>query len=661
MSFEALILNNVEVMGYNHQNNFFGEKSFHYSTTKTLSIRGYVLDLTNTVGARDIFIDVNNIKNISKNFQNVIINGVNFGVGKFVSLSFDNGTWVRSTQFNADIEIYQTASLQTLTSKEFSNSNYYIPNGNGPIPNIVGFKFYKTTLKYNNRPVYYDTTHAYALWSYASTWRITEIKNVGLDNTDRFTATTSSNPNIPTIGMYTNASPIGGGGTFAGTLTLNYDGTQIDISSKRFDLIKNFSENFELNFDNNSKILGGNHSIDIEYNADNKDLNVIALAQSLALELLNKNIPADLTEGNYLIRPENSYKVLRSESYDIINGKCGFTKQFSYSTDNNLSPYSINRNLNIDVETNGIVTVGESCDIKGENDVPSLYDNALIGLNKELAGVYARCNSLFSSYSNKLNITGNLNSGFLQKNIKINKFDGTINYDINFNNDKKNLNPYIFDYTTTLDRDQSYILTVSEQGTIQGVGERKIINNSNTKYIVAETGWNIIKTGISSRCSGLWASTSGKASSQFNLLSKNVSRLPYQGQITYDYKYTDDPSLRNDLGDIKKLSIEFTDDGGTGSQLAPIYKEFIIPNEEYTLIQNRNLKQQATFSISAKADIALPQQNSIFNGLNYFNTLKTQVRNFYSGGYQDKYLESANFSSDEIEQNVTYEEVYKYS
>lgn len=656
MSFETLVLNNIEVLGYNHQNNFFGEKSFHYSTTKTLSIRGYVLDLTNTVGVKDILTDTGQIKNIAQNFQNVIINGVNFGIGKFTSLSFDGGNWVRSTQFNADIEIYETANLQSLVSKEFISSNFDIQTGSSPVPNLVGFKFYKTNLIQNNRAVYYDTTNTYALWSYSSVWVITEIANVGnTSGVPRFQR--SSSTMIPSTGTYSNVSS-----GFTGSVVLSVDNNYVlNLTTDRFDLIKSFSETFNLDFDNNTKILGGTHSVEIEYNADNKDLSVIALAQSLATELLNKSIPTNLSEYNYATRQEGTYKVLINESYDIINGKCGFTKTFSYGTNNNFRPYSLNRNLNIDLNTDGVVTVNESCAIQAENDVPSLYDNTIIGLNEQITGAYLRCSGLFSDYRNKLNISGNLNTTPLQRSVRINKLDGTIDYEINFNNDRKISSGCVFEYTSTLDRNENYIYTISEDGSIAGIGSKNIISGMTSQYIAAQNNWNSIKNNISGRSYNLWVNQQDKVSNNFNLISENVSRSPYDGKITYGYKYSDDPSVRNDLGNIKKLEIEFSDDGSSGNKLLPIYKEFIVPNQRYAIVQNRGLTRQGTFSISAKADIVLPGQYDIFNGFSYFNTLKTQVQNLYSGGNRDKYLESASFTSDEVEQNVSYSEVYKYS
>ena len=78
------------------------------------------------------------------------------------------------------------------------------------------------------------------------------------------------------------------------------------------------------------------------------------------------------------------------------------------------------------------------------------------------------------------------------------------------------------------------------------------------------------------------------------------------------------------------------------------------------MIENINFKKAGVFSVSAKAEVTV-QENTVFNSFSYFDILKQQVRANYFGGSQDKYLESAEFSSDEIEQSITYTENYKYS
>jgi hypothetical protein len=560
MSFETLIFNNVELLGYTHQNNFFGENSLNYSATKTISLQGFVLDLENYNGVEKIFNDVIQITKLSQDFYNIVINNQNYGIGKITSLNFDSGNWVRTTRFNAEIQILAEVPLQDL----------------------------------------------------------------GID----------------------------------------FEG--INLSNKKINLLKSFSENFSLNFDSQNKILGGDHSIDIEYDADNKNINLINLAQSLASELL-KTIPTDLAEGNYNIR--NNYKVLHTEDYDIVNGKCGFKRSFSYGTENTDQPYSLKLNHSIEINQEGICTVKESCEIKAEYDVPTLYDNALKGLKNQLefSNPYSdRVNPFFQTYKQKFNVEEDLNPTFTEKSVQINKFNGVINYTLNWDNDQKKKNPlYSWEYVQTLDRDQDGIWSVSEDGNINGVGKYGSIVN--TKYLNAELGWTNAKIEINTRLLNFYNSVAKNkiSNATLKLSSKNISRSPYKGSISYNYQKTDDPRiLENDPNYIKRLNITKSDTG-----LLPIVKNFIIPggSRRYTLIQNAGLIQQGEYSVKVDMSIGCLPNEQQFNGKNYFNLIRNNKNiyniNFASAtpGAKASYVDSISFSSDEIEKNVSFEIAYKYS
>lgn len=555
----SLIFNNVELLGYTHQNNFFGEKSLFYSTKKSFSIKGYILDLANYNGVKNIFNGAEQIKQLAKDFQNIIINNENYGTGKIVSLSFDAGNWVKTTQFNAEIEVLENVPLANL-GPEFSN---------------------------------------------------------------------------------------------------------INLNDKELGLLISFSENFGLDFDAQNNILGGDHSIDIEYNAKNKNTNILVLAQRLAQELL-KTLPNNVSLGNYTVRPPNTYKTIKSETYDLISGKCGFTKNFSYKLNNVNKPFSVNRSISVKLDNQGEASVEESCTITAENDIPSLYECSLIGLNDPSEGInnsFSRCSAVFDRYkqANRFDINLPLNSAPTEKNININKFNGVIEYTITFDNDKKKANnTYIFEKTLVLDRGEDWIWTVSEKGTINGVGlKNNLINN--VKYKNAENGWNSIKNLIASDTFNFWntnVSQINKASNLLKLVTRNISRQPSEGKIDYTYSYTDDPRI-DPNSDIRKIAIETSDDGDRGNNLKPLFREFLIANRNRSLIQNLNLKQQGVYTVKVNAEITLANQNDTFNGFSYLNRLR-QLAPVGGGNYQ-KYLESISYSTDEIEQTASYTATYKYS
>jgi len=558
MSAQTLIFNNVELLGYTHQNNFFGEKSFNYSATKTISLQGFILDLQNSNGVDKIFNDVNQIKLLAKDFHNIIINNENYGTGKIVSLDFDSGNWVRTTRFNATIEILEEVPLQNLSSPEFDSLN---------------------------------------------------------------------------------------------------------LEDKKFNLIRSFSETFSLDFDTQNKILGGEHNIEIEYDADNKNINLISLAQILARELL-KTVPTNIAEGNYNTR--SNYRSFNSENYNLIDGKCGFSKKFSYKTEDTSNPYSVNITHSIGLNQDGIATVTEKGDIKAEYDQPSLYQNALQGLNNQLAGVFSRSDSFFQAYKTKFNILRNLNQHFINKSIQINKFAGTISYTIDFDNDVKKENPnYLFEYTSTLDRDDRGVWSASEAGNIIGVGKA----GSLQKFNNADTVWqNTIKNAIFNRVRNFYSAEAknripGNVLVTLKEISKQVSKQIYNGVVNYTYNYTDDPTIKDgsDMG-IRRINIE-----QSNQPITNLTKDFIITNSQdgYALQQSRKdlsgafLKKQGSFNINVSLEIGCT--NQVFNGLSYFNKAKSLADQYSVNNVQDIYLESINFSSNEIEQTVTYSANYKYS
>jgi hypothetical protein len=541
-----LLFNDVEVLGYNHQNNFFGEKSLFYSSRRNISIRGYILDLTNDGGVETIFDATNRILKQNQEFQEIIINGENFGIGKVKSFSVDSETWVRYTQYQADIEILLEVPIANIDSDEFEG---------------------------------------------------------------------------------------------------------IDINKQLY-LIKSFSESFSLNFEAQNKILGGEHSIDIEYDANNKNINLIKLAQSLATELL-KTIPSNsnIAEGNYTTR--NNYKVLNSENYNTVTGKCGFKKSFSYSTLNTSKNYSFIRTHSVEIDENGIATASERCSIKAEFDVPSLYENSIIGYEEQVAGVYSRCNAVFQTYKTKFNILANLNQQFINKSVQVNKVNGDINFTILFDNDPKKINSsFIWEYVSSLDRTENGVWNASENGSVKGNGKL----GSDAKYTNANTGWTSAKNGIFSRVTNFYnteATDSGGGT--LKELAKVINRNKYEGFINYNYTYTNDPTIKDGSDDgIKKIDIEKSDTG-----LLPITKDFIIPNKKFALNQNRNLQKQGTYQVKVNMEIGCTSNND-FNSKTYFTKAKTFAGGKPSFG-NDEYLESINYSSNETDKTISYEATYKYS
>jgi hypothetical protein len=110
---------NVKLLTYDHKNNFWGNNGFKYGSTISFSINGYILDLANTSGVKDIFQACKSLSDSLGSYQEIIVNSVNYGTGKITDVSFDSGNWVRVTEYNVSIEIIQEGDLSSFGGDEF--------------------------------------------------------------------------------------------------------------------------------------------------------------------------------------------------------------------------------------------------------------------------------------------------------------------------------------------------------------------------------------------------------------------------------------------------------------------------------------------------------------------------------------------------------------
>ncbi len=437
--------------------------------------------------------------------------------------------------------------------------------------------------------------------------------------------------------------------------------TGLNILNKKLYLLKDLSESLTLNFDSHNKVLDGEHSVDIQYDANDTSNNFdpVLFAQNLGYDLL-KILPSSLAAGTYAYRSNHisTYK----ETYDLIAGKCGFNKSFSYNTGNNTTkPYSINRDFSLKLSEDGIATVTEKCSLKAESSTPSKEESLILAIQSELEAVSApnpasRCAAFFNSYASKFGLTGapSLRSRIVEKTVQINKFDGTADYSITFNNDERNTNVvYSFERSITLDRDNSGIWTGTESGSVKGLGKK----NTDERYTNASTGWASIKLNIFSRVNGYYnLDAKDKSGAGLKNTNKNVTKKITVGEISYSYTYSDDPSIT--VGG-QKFIVERTDTG-----LMPVVRDYVIPNRKYALQQNIGNLKQGEHKVSVKLEIGCTPDGQQFRGLDYLSSMKSRAgfnRASFTGPFKDQYLESVNFTSDEIEKSLTYEEIYKYS
>ena len=108
----------VKLISYDHKNNFWGDSSFRYGSSISISIKGYILNLANTFGVKGVFDACKLLSDSLGSKQDIIVNQVNYGVGKIINVSFDSGNWVKVTEYTVDIEILKEGNLLDLINDE---------------------------------------------------------------------------------------------------------------------------------------------------------------------------------------------------------------------------------------------------------------------------------------------------------------------------------------------------------------------------------------------------------------------------------------------------------------------------------------------------------------------------------------------------------------
>jgi hypothetical protein len=534
---------NVKALNYEHSNKYLGNNSMRYASVVRMTISGYILNLSNTSGALDIFTACKNLSDSLNINQEIIINGINYGLGRITTVSFDSGNWTRVTEYSASIEIEKSAELAS-----FSDSNF-------------------------------------------------------------------QNEIIQGVGEYAQH-------------------------------LEDFSESYDVEYDSNTNFVNGSHSIDIKvsslFNGD-KTL----FAKNLADFLFSSTNLDVLSQEGFIFPPELKRRDIYSENYSLIDSSFGFKRNFSYY--NSDSCYSKDRSVSVSLKEDGIIDVTESNNIKGECLEPDLISSARAGFNSELSGAYSRCNTIFDVYKNVS--SDPLINKEVERSVVINNFTGEIEYSITFSNDKRRKNNYTHEYTLELSRDTEGIWEISESGTITGDGVLGTIEKFNTAF----SGWSVEKNEIAGRISSIYSKASPKPpSATLKFITKNTKHAVHDGQVGYSYIYTDDFTL-DMSSNIRRTILRIDENKGTR-----IHNDFIIPggSAKYVVAQTLNQSNQSERAVNGELEIS--SSTLPFKGIDFFNQA-VSLSNSKKGSGSDLYLDNFSFSSDEIEQSVSFQGSYKYS
>jgi len=363
------------------------------------------------------------------------------------------------------------------------------------------------------------------------------------------------------------------------------------LSDKLTELNESFNFNNEENGD-----FSYNHDISIQYYDDGSDL--IQKSKNAANIIFNDALNIGLIgqfSGYYnVLKNKKNYF---SESYDLVNKRCNFTKNILINKNYNTN-YTTSLSHSLNLEANGKITVQEEGVIKAlDNTLQYTAENYF---QAELNASYSRCQSIFDTYSEKYNlgIKDSLYNQPFSLGKTFNVIDNSLQYQVSYVNDPSFEGNIINNYTINVDRDIEDIINYTEQGTLTQVGQIGAITNLSlikTKYQAAKT-----------RASAEYPALKLKNTS-FNAGSlSNNSSIVFNNQFSYSIERTSDNSIIENDVNYKSLSIKINDQAPYN-----LYKEYIIANREpkNVLFVSGNQVEMGARTVSVEGTLVRPNSN----------------------------------------------------
>jgi len=109
----------ARLLTYQHQHNYLGE-NLSFNVQKHFTVDGSIYRLDNASGVIPIWQGISGMVSSAIDYDAVIINGINFGAGRINSINFTEGNDVRKKDYTADITVFESGDLTSLSGVNFS-------------------------------------------------------------------------------------------------------------------------------------------------------------------------------------------------------------------------------------------------------------------------------------------------------------------------------------------------------------------------------------------------------------------------------------------------------------------------------------------------------------------------------------------------------------
>jgi hypothetical protein len=362
------------------------------------------------------------------------------------------------------------------------------------------------------------------------------------------------------------------------SLPPEYDG--LDFST--IACVDSFNDSLSFTRDE-SKDQAYQHSLNIRFNRNIASLtqNPTDLAKALAINFFsNTNLSSFIGDFDGLV--VNKY---HTETYNAVDFSCSISETWKIPNAS-AGDYSISFFHTLTLSEKGIVSASEKGSITAL--ATPRQASAALGFATEAtdALVYGRVNSIYANYNWSILP---LHEIVISSEVSDNKFEGKIEYTKTFTNDPKVFEYAIWDKTLSFSRSEQNYITVSERGSVRGIG-RPLVN----KFERAKDFYNSsVLSGIAARALAFYNYCGGTNAASLVVDKVGYSEAKYAGAIDYERSWTDNRQYIM-AADIKKQEVSVSTEYPV--HLTSVFNIF----NEKQLIQPQNTSTVGNRSIEIK-------------------------------------------------------------
>lgn len=375
-SFDPAVL-----LEYSHNKEFFGA-NFNFRCTKNLTVQGRVETLNNNEGVHGIWTGISGIVNDSNDYEDIVLNGVNFGKGKINSINFSEGNDVHIKNYTVSLTVFETGDLSNLDT----SSKIYSGIATGEFFNIDSLTEQFNYNVQNNVEGYTHSLSLRLISGYGSSDPKTKAKTI--------------------------AANLLASNDITGFIGTGYKKTAVKKYKESYNLISN-----ECSFEENVEFVTGSQNYSLQNNLSftlGQDGN-ISVSENGVIQGLIDPISGSAYNGYTTEKPLifgrcsslfndyapancyplSSYPIENQLDFNTFEGTINYRQ--SYSNSPRLSgTFSWSYTNQLDKNEDGVFTASENGTVKGHGiRGVDLFSNALVGWQAISGGISGRCSDRY--------------------------------------------------------------------------------------------------------------------------------------------------------------------------------------------------------------------------------------------------------------------------